>query len=224
MSNESTATRIFAWLVALLVTCGCVGQDKAEGERPSPRYVLVDGGAHKGETIKHFEASDLYAKHPWQIFSFEPNPHLIPLLPQKPNVTVLNKALWIHDQGLEFYFGTTTLGGNVVKTQVTDENLRPIRVESVDFGRWLKDNFNKDDVIFVKLDIEGAEYPILNKMLKTGTIALIDKLYIEFHSFILKERTAAQDQQLTRAIEQQGIPVETHAPSAPQGDYFRGDR
>jgi hypothetical protein len=33
----------------------------------------------------------------------------------------------------------------------------------------------------MKLDVEGAEYPVLEKMVADGSIELIDELLVEFH-------------------------------------------
>jgi len=54
-----------------------------------------------------------------------------------------------------------------------------IKVESFDFSEWVKQF--KDDYLLVKMDIEGAEFPVLEKMLKDDTVSCIDKLLCEFH-------------------------------------------
>ena len=36
--------------------------------------------------------------------------------------------------------------------------------------------------MIMKLDVEGAEYSILTKMIQTETIRLIDRLVVEFHA------------------------------------------
>jgi FkbM family methyltransferase len=59
-----------------------------------------------------------------------------------------------------------------------------IFIESIDFGQWLKRNFTINDYIVVSLDIEGAEYDVLNKMLMDNTIQYIDDLAVECHSDI----------------------------------------
>ncbi|MBL7132263.1 MAG: FkbM family methyltransferase [Candidatus Omnitrophica bacterium] len=184
------------------------------------RYIFIDGGAHKGETIYEFERSNLYSKHRWEIFSFEANPYLISYIPKKKNVTVLNKAMWIDNKGLDFYFGVSTLAGNVVENKQTDTTKKSIKVDSVDFGQWLKENFKQEDIIFVKLDIEGAEYPILDKMLKDESIEYVDKLYVEFHSSIMDDITEAKDKELVDAIKKLGILVAVKLMDSGNGKYF----
>ena len=58
----------------------------------------------------------------------------------------------------------------------------PDEVECIDFSYWLKNNFNNNDHIIVKMDIEGAEYDIIEKMLNDNTFEYINQLYIEWHN------------------------------------------
>ena len=43
------------------------------------------------------------------------------------------------------------------------------------------DNFDKDDYIILKIDIEGAEYELLNHMLSNNCLEYINDLFVEFH-------------------------------------------
>lgn len=45
----------------------------------------------------------------------------------------------------------------------------------------MRTHFTYSDFIFVKMDIEGAEWPVLEKMINDGTIGLIDELAFECH-------------------------------------------
>ena len=58
----------------------------------------------------------------------------------------------------------------------------PDIVECVAFSKWIKDNCNESDNIILKMDIEGSEYDIIEKMIKEGTIKYINKLFIEWHN------------------------------------------
>jgi hypothetical protein len=60
-------------------------------------------------------------------------------------------------------------------------------VESFDFSQWLESNFSERDYIILSLDIEGAEYPILDKMFRDSTMKYVDRLYVEFHSWLLED-------------------------------------
>jgi FkbM family methyltransferase len=63
----------------------------------------------------------------------------------------------------------------------------PVLVECIDFSQWIKNNFSKEDYIFIKMDIEGSEYKILPKMIDEGTINYVDALAIEWHDWIMPD-------------------------------------
>ena len=44
-------------------------------------------------------------------------------------------------------------------------------------------SFAKDDYVILKLDVEGSEYGILQGLVSSGAIRLIDKLYGEIHEW-----------------------------------------
>lgn len=188
------------------------------------RHIFIDGGAHRGQTIRAFEKSKLWSEHDWDIYAFECNPRLAAFLKEKfadrMDVKIINKAMWIHNQGVEFYSGKTDLGGNVVGNRYTKKTMGKIRVASVDFGDWIKENFTLADTVYVKLDIEGAEYAILDKMFRDRSVRYVDKFFLEFHSAIMDSFTEAKDRELLEKIRGLGIPVETKESGSKEGEYF----
>lgn len=216
------------WLFALFVLTSC-RKSEPTAAVPAPRYVFIDGGANVGQTILAFEKSTLATKHPWTVVSFEPNPELIAKIPKRPKVTVREEAIWTKDTELEFQFSPTEpLGGSVVGSIVKFAEMKTTKVRAIDFGQWLKRTYRKEDVIYVKFDIEGAEYPVIEQMLADNTIDLIDRFYIEFHG--VQQATAAgtkdllpvqkHDYELVQAITGHGIAVSLHETHEPQGSYF----
>lgn len=183
------------------------------------RYVFVDGGAHLGETITDFRLSLRRFLYPWDVYSFEANPALVPRIARFPHVTVLGQAIWIEDGSVEFYVAETTPSSSILSTKQTGGLAKvPIRVPSIDFGAWLRRNFTQEDFLLVKLDIEGAEYEVLEQMLRDGSVDLVDEFLIEFHNRkvgISAERDAA----IVAALRQRGITVAT-AFDLPSGGWF----
>jgi len=55
-------------------------------------------------------------------------------------------------------------------------------VPMVDFPTWLAQHFTADDHVVVKMDIEGAEFPIMDLLLSSGNGCLIDVLAMECHA------------------------------------------
>jgi FkbM family methyltransferase len=54
-------------------------------------------------------------------------------------------------------------------------------VACFDFSEWLADRAGGDAQVFVKMDIEGAEYTVLRKMHRDGTDTLMAELLVEWH-------------------------------------------
>lgn len=74
-------------------------------------------------------------------------------------------------------------------------------VATIDFSQFLAATVppkSSQTRTIVKMDIEGAEYHILRKMLKDGTIDLINILHVEFHDRLMP----AEDQDSTMELKQ----------------------
>jgi FkbM family methyltransferase len=66
--------------------------------------------------------------------------------------------------------------------------INSLKVKCFDFSSFIKDNFNKEDYIVVKLDIEGAEYEVMDKLISDNTIDYIDSIYVEWHNINNRNR------------------------------------
>lgn len=60
-------------------------------------------------------------------------------------------------------------------------------VDCIDFSEFIKNNIDAESKIICKMDIEGAEYEVLGKLIDDNTIDLIDKIYVEWHNHLLVE-------------------------------------
>jgi len=147
------------------------------------RNVFIDCGAWTGDTVIRF----IGCNKNYDIYAFECHPdHKDELikLSEEYNFTFINKAVWINEGPILFYLGTgnRTSASTLYKTKkkkIDKEN--PIIVECIDFSKWIKDNFATDDNIVCKMNIEGAEYKLLPKMIADGTMKYIKKLYVSWH-------------------------------------------
>jgi FkbM family methyltransferase len=171
---------LFLTFIAILIALNAYAES---GQR---RYIFVDGGAHFGEALLAFKTTNLYEQYPWEIFAIEANPNVIKKLEKIPNIHILNKAIWIDDGFVEFNVAEEE-GISSIYDDPRFKKPKKITVESIDFGRWLERNFSLGDYIIVSFDIQGAELDVLHKMLSDQTIQYVDRLYVEFHTFGLKE-------------------------------------
>lgn len=151
------------------------------------RDVYIDLGANVGETISSFAEKNPEAI----IYGFEPNPKLAQHLRtrfQGTRVMIFEKAAWILDGIRKFY-----LGHDLSSTLIDGKRSMPdypefeisyqshILVETIDLSRWLLETFTDNARITMKIDVEGSEYRLLQRMLDTDAINLVETIYCEFH-------------------------------------------
>lgn len=80
-------------------------------------------------------------------------------------------------------------------------------VECIDFSEWLKNNIEEDSNVICKMDIEGAEYEVLGKLIDDDTLNIINSLYIEWHNHLLSENFDTS--MFVKEIESKNIKIET---------------
>jgi FkbM family methyltransferase len=88
------------------------------------------------------------------------------------------------------YKGSTTVVAN--KKALGSGYLTPRVAPAIDFSAWLVEKFSIGDFLFVKMDIEGAEYDVIESLLNTGAIDLIDVLAVEWHADKFEEPQATR--------------------------------
>lgn len=141
------------------------------------RKIFIDCGAYDGSSVRKFTSSF----NEFEIFSFEPNP-LLAYHHKNLNSTLIQSAVWINNEFLDFYIDEKDFdGSSVYSHKLNIVGKKKIRVPAVDFSQWIRHEFKQEDFIILKMDIEGAEYEVLYKMIKDKTIKYINELFIEFH-------------------------------------------
>ena len=147
---------------------------------------FIDLGGHDGCSIKKFK-EEYDIDNEYYCYSFEANKTYCSFFENFENHTFINKAAHTYDGNIEMNIDRKQgFGSSIIKEkkdrkpgQLDRDN--PDTVECIDFSKWINNNFDKDDYIIVKMDIEGSEYDILEKMIKDGTLTHINKLFIEWH-------------------------------------------
>ena len=162
-------------------------------------YVLIDCGGHMGQTIDYFKKSYSYLQNKWEIYCIEAIPELCNIISKKhPDINIINKAVWINENKLNFYKTTIKKqylkkenddsfiygqGSSLMSSKITGslDKETPLQIEGLHLSKFIKNSFNKDDHIWLKLDVEGAEYEIIEDLINSNTLEYINKLFIEFH-------------------------------------------
>lgn len=169
------------------------------------RKIFLDCGANEGESIKRFQK--LFSNHQeYDIFCFEPHGKSTKKFDQLPNITVINKAVWTHDGTVNFYLaGASPAGSTLLKDKTTWKvSKTPMEIPCLDLSAWISREFKPKDHIVLKMNIEGAEYEVLEKMLADGTLTMIDKLYISWHFRKIPSITTKRHKKLIKAIKEAG--------------------
>jgi FkbM family methyltransferase len=149
------------------------------------KKIFLDCGTHLGEGLSKF--IELYnIDKDWEIYSFEPNvflwqEHVAQNI--HDNIHYINKAVYTNNEPIVFNIAyPNTDASSIYKKHIGDNYHGSIEVECLDLSDFILNTFSKEDFIVVKMDIEGAEYAVLRKMIEDKSINYIDELYVEFHS------------------------------------------
>jgi FkbM family methyltransferase len=164
---------------------------------------FIDCGTHFGQGIEQI-SSQFNFDSEWRIFTFEANPvthrifmdkHYRFLKEKFPYLESIHAAVSTIDGEVDMHLeippgeGETGQGSSIISNarwqpwggtlNFKDE---PVKVCSIDFGKWIQNlNLNPEDRMLVKLDIEGAEYDVLESMMNDGSISVVNEILIEFH-------------------------------------------
>lgn len=127
--------------------------------------VFIDVGANTG-----LFSAQVLSKRNATAYLFEPVPEYMEYCRQRfegrSNVKVENIALSNEQGTLKLYLGDENLGWNTVVAEKTDSRMTPTLVPAITFDSYAeKNHISKIDLI--KIDVEGAEYLVLEGMKKT---------------------------------------------------------
>ena len=176
------------------------------------RNVFLDCGACQGDTIEmffhngvipgrksmtpEFKIAFNYDPSTFKVFAFEANPQhssaLSKLESQFPNLTVFKEtALWTENGTLDLFMSSTNdstdahQSASLLKGHPDEKGKgsKLVSVPTIDFSRWIYDNIETTDFVLIKMNVEGAEYEVLRKMLNDQTFALLDRMWMFYHSY-----------------------------------------
>lgn len=143
--------------------------------------ILIDCGASNGSAIE-----ELDIKHgPFdRIYAIEPNPENAGhITSDKSKLIKLEAAISTAYGNINLYlsekYDGSTLYPNKLSGRIDKDNF--IEVKAIDFSDWLTINVSQDDHVVCKMDVEGAEFDVLEHLLKTRKMNLIDVLLVEWH-------------------------------------------
>jgi len=160
------------------------------------KILFFDLGANKGEVTEKFIN---YAKN-YKAYLFEANSNLCRKLRIRyfdeaflqDNIEIFENIVGVNNDLCKFLIGLKRDCTNSMVESVHKELGASMRkfnrsldvdVESIDISKFILDKIKneKHDIVIVKMDIEGSEWKVIDKMILDGTFKKVDVLLIEYH-------------------------------------------
>jgi len=145
--------------------------------------VYIDIGCYDGDTVREFRNWGKMLHDDWEIYAFDPNPRFQAKWNKMTNEHTHFERKAAHNYNGEVDFTLRPVNapyGSTIMREKRDWGMGEVlTAKCFDFSQWIK-RF-ADDFVIVKFDAEGAEFPILNKMIDDGTYNIMDIALIEWH-------------------------------------------
>jgi FkbM family methyltransferase len=170
------------------------------------RKVFLDCGTNLCQGLNQI-SNENKIDESWIVYSFDANPDVYNHIDKSkfPNVSFINEGVWNEScyRPLAQELCAVTLENGFLLTDVKiggssnimggdykwgdwieKENIlsNSLEIKCFDLSSFIKDKFSKEDYIIVKLDIEGSEYVVMDKLISDGTIDYVNHFYIEWHA------------------------------------------
>jgi len=153
------------------------------------RLVYYDLGAFNGLTTLSF----VKAYNPARAWAFEPSEvnaqskHWREIQAKySDTVKRVPSAVWTDNQELPFYIDANNEPSQAC-TVMHDKDTgdldkeNPVMVQAINFNDFFVKRHKNNDFTIVKMDIEGAEYNVLDHLMEQDTLKKVDELRVEFH-------------------------------------------
>ncbi len=161
------------------------------------KNLFLDLGTNKGQGFNYFKK--FFKLNKFDYLLVEPNPYLEETIKElirknniKGNINYINKAAYIKNSKIklygtvEDYRGKLSDGASIISEHNSNiynsDYENALWVETFDVIQKIKDLKDYDNII-IKMDVEGSEYDILEKLIyHKNEIHNIRHIFIEFHS------------------------------------------
>lgn len=142
--------------------------------------IVFDLGGYKGEW-----AERIYNKYQCYIYIFEPVAQFYNIIKSKfeqnPKIKVFHLGLGHIDTKQNIFLDNDSSSLFSNKTDLSKTKIEEINL--VDAHQWLSTN-QISQIDLIKINIEGAEYDLINHLIKNRSIHQIRNLQVQFHDFV----------------------------------------
>ncbi|WP_199621694.1 FkbM family methyltransferase [Paenibacillus alkalitolerans] len=183
-------------------------ESKEVYENLHPGDIAIDCGANTGWVTLRM------AERGATVYAFEPNPHMFDFLRirffDNPKVYCRNQGVWDRNGKMRLYlypgsdtdpishaYASSIFGNN----PIIDPNLY-VDIEVIDLTEFI--SHLKSRIKLLKIDIEGAEFELLEKIIDLDMYNIIDKIVVETHEWLIPDSQQKLDN-IKRKIQDKGI-------------------
>lgn len=159
--------------------------------------LCIDCGANVGNV------TSLMAAKGAEVYSFEPNPFAFDVLKKRfkdnPRVHCINKGVWDRNDKISLYFHEKSnedevkwsTGSSILSCKKNISTNKSIDIDVIDLIEFIKNLDRK--VAVLKIDVEGAEIEILEKIISEKLYLNIGSILVETHDHKIPELKAKTD-------------------------------
>jgi len=155
-----------------------------------PEHVCIDCGANVGEI------TGTLAETGAQIHAFEPDPYSFGELSRDfgdmPNVHLYNCAVGVGSGTINIYRKKSfdkdqawnSLTTTTIMNEKSEKGMVAVEIEKIDLETFLLNIMKTQEIAFLKMDIEGAELEILERLVQTDILTEIRATAVEIHPWM----------------------------------------
>jgi FkbM family methyltransferase len=153
--------------------------------------VCIDCGANVGNVT--LQMSNKGA----EVYAFEPNPHAFKILSERFNnnkkVHCINKGVWDRNGKMKLFFHENSsedeikwsTGSSILEFKKNISTEKFIEIEVIDLIQFIRKLDKKISIL--KIDVEGAECEILERIIEERVYENIEKIFVETHDHKIPE-------------------------------------
>jgi len=150
------------------------------------RKIFCDLGSWDGTSVRYFR-KHYDPNHEYEVICFEPLPENIEKLNKIEGITIIPSAVSYYYGKALFYTGLSQ-SGSLYKAKRTGglDGKTAIEVDVISFPEWFMENIVHESApyvpeITIKMNIEGAEYAIIDSMDHLGLLPFVNRWFINWH-------------------------------------------
>ena len=140
-----------------------------------PDSIVLDLGGYEGQW-----ASDLFSRYQCRILIFEPVKTFAKNIGQR---FLLNGKISVFDFGLGASTRIESISISKDGSSIFRETSEKEEIKIVDSHEWLT-NERVGAIDLIKINIEGGEYELLEKIIDTGLVSNIKNIQVQFHDIL----------------------------------------